>query len=91
MLGFVKYNEEDRREEEPNIQDQLSLAATEKIQKMIRDSRIMTKDCPMGQIMDAGWDYQINLDGVKKSFRNPPENCRDTFNAIDDTLDQPIE
>jgi len=91
MSGFVKYNEEDGKEEDSNVQNQLSSLAIEKIKTMIRDSGIMASDCPTGQIMDAGWDYQINLDGVKKSFHNPPEICRDTFNVIDDTLDMPIE
>jgi len=91
MSGFVKYNEGSGKEEDPSAQEQLSPAAVEKIKKMIRDSGVMVGDCPAGQIMDAGWNYQINLDGVKKSFRNPSENCQDTFSVIDDTLDRPME
>ena len=91
MSGFIKYNEESGREEDPSVQDKLSLAAVDKIKGMIRESGVMTKDCPAGQIMDAGWDYQINLDGMKKLFHNPQDNCLDAFNVIDDTLDMPIE
>lgn len=91
MSGFIKYDEESGREENPNIQKQFSSSTVEQIKKIIRDYGVMTKNCPPENIMDAGWDYQINLDGIKKSFHNPPQNCRDTFNAIDDILDPPIE
>lgn len=91
MSGFIKYNEENGREPDPDIQKQLSSSTMERIEKTIRDSGVMEKDCPPQTIMDAGWDYQINLDGVKKSFHNPPRDCRDIFDAVDNIINPSTE
>lgn len=57
------------------------------VRKQIEESGLMAKDCLSQEIMDAGWDYQINLDGVKKSFHNPPEECKNIFDNIDQIID----
>lgn len=83
--GFVSY--EDKREVNPTIEKDLGTALVDKIIKKIKDSEIMAKDCPPNQVMDAGWDYQININGVKKSFRNPPAACKEVFDQINDLLE----
>jgi hypothetical protein len=88
---LVKYSDfissNGRENNNPPSETQLGLEAVSEVVKQIKDSMIMTKDCPSRQIMDAGWDYQINLDGVKKSFHNPPDECRSTFESIDGIID----
>ena len=46
----------------------------------------MKKECSPDTIMDAGWDYDINLDDVEQSFHNPPDDCRSVLDAIDKTI-----
>jgi hypothetical protein len=86
MSGFIKYNEESGREPDPSVQKRFSSSTVEQIKKTIRESGVMAKDCPPQEIMDVGWDYQINLDGVKKSFHNPPDDCKATFEFIDGVI-----
>lgn len=85
-VGFIKYDEENGGEENPGVRKQLSSDSIEQVEKIISDSVVMQKDCPPQDIMDAGWDYQINFDGVKKSFHNPPKECLDIFNQIDEKI-----
>ena len=86
LSGFIKFNEGSQRDNIPSDQKQLTSAAIEQIKKIIRGSNILTKDCKPETIMDAGWDYQVNLDGVKKPFQNPPQECRDVFDKIDNII-----
>lgn len=83
--GWVGLN--DRKEINPTVENQFSTATVSDIIQKIRTSGLIIKNCYPQEIMDAGWDYQINLDGVKKSFHNPPEDCESTFNYIDDIID----
>lgn len=89
--GFIKYNESSRKEENPIVQGQLSSAVFEQIIKKIKDSDVMTKECKPSMIMDVGWDHQIRLDGVKRSFHNVPTDCRDTFDEIDNIINAVAE
>jgi len=61
------------------------------ITKTLRDSGVMEKECPPREIMDAGWDYEVNLDGKKISFRNPPDDCKNVFNAIDEKINNLLQ
>lgn len=65
---------------------QLSPATFTAVKEKIQDSGILSKPCPTQTIMDAGWDYKIVLQGTAKTFRNPPQECRDIFSAIDDMI-----
>lgn len=86
ISGFVKYNENDLKIEPPPIETKLEADIIIQITKIIKDSGIMTNNCFPQTIMDVGWDYQINLDGVKKSFHNPPEECKNIFDEIDNII-----
>ena len=46
----------------------------------------MTKNCSSDSIMDAGWDYQITIDGIKKSFHNPSKDCMVIFDKLEGLL-----
>ena len=84
--GFFLYDsgkEQDKLATEVKI----DAARLSQIAEKINTSGIMEKDCPPQRIMDVGWDYEINTGGVKKSFHNPPVECRDIFNGIDNLLD----
>jgi hypothetical protein len=82
--GFVPYDGE--RQANPVSELEVESAMMSKILEKINNSRIMEKDCPPNLIMDAGWDYEINLDGVKKSFHNPPDDCQEIFFYIDNII-----
>lgn len=86
--GFQKYD--GPREDNQPIEKQLSAVELEQFIRQIKDSGIMTKDCPTALIDDAGWDFQIEIDGVKKSFHNSVNECRDILESIDATLKQKI-
>jgi hypothetical protein len=75
-----------RREPDPTVDKNFGAAAVSQVIKIIKDSGVMSKDCPPEQIMDVGWDHQLNINGVKKSFHNAPAACRDTFDQIDNLL-----
>jgi hypothetical protein len=62
-----------------------------KVSKQIKDSGLMAKTCDGTQAIDASWRYQISLDGVKKEFRNPPDSCKNTFDAIDGLINSAVE
>ena len=81
MSGFMRYGS--GIEANPTVEKNLGVAFVDQIIKKIKESGLMTKDCPPGDIMDAGWDYQITVDGVKKSFHNPLLSCQDLFKQID--------
>jgi len=90
--GFI--SEKTGKKNDSTAEKDFSVAAVDRIVKKIKDSGIMKKDCPDQEIMDAGWDYQITISGVKKSFHNPPSDCRDIFNQIDSFISNvvnPIE
>ncbi len=65
----------------------LEQPALQAVIKRIEDSGLMTADCPEQKIMDASWDYTINLGLSSKSFHNPPDYCREEFDQIDELLD----
>jgi hypothetical protein len=79
--GWTGYD--GKKQVNPGVEKQLDLKMVENIKDTIRTSGIMAKNCSTQEIMDAGWNYEINLDGAKKSFRNPPEDCKATFEFID--------
>jgi len=82
-IGWTGY---DGRKTNSPYEKQLDVAVVAQIIKKIQDSGVMSADCPMQNIMDASWNYQINLDGVKKAWRNPPTICQNVFYAINDIL-----
>ena len=55
-------------------------------EKVKGDTPAMAKDCPPNEIMDVGWDNQITIGGIKKSFHNVSPDCRDTFDQVDNLL-----
>lgn len=77
--GFVTSG--NKREIDPTVEKNLGVTMVNQIIKKIKDSGVMAKDCPPREIMDAGWDYQITIDKVKKSFRNPSLDCQDVFDS----------
>ncbi|MDD4902301.1 MAG: hypothetical protein PHE24_04130 [Patescibacteria group bacterium] len=88
--GFLIYSSTSSRgirSEEPIIDRQLGENFANLVAQKIKDAGLMEKDCPLGLIMDAGWDYEINLNGVTKIFRNPPSECKDEFDKIDKLIE----
>lgn len=84
IFGWQGINgEEDESPSEKN----LGGAIADQVTQQLRDSGVMAEDCSSQRIMDASWDYQINLDGTKVSFHNPPEICKSVFDSIDDMLE----
>lgn len=77
----------DKKEVSPTFEKNIGINMVDQIIKKIEDSGVMTKDCPPSDIMDAGWDYQLNIGGVKRIFHNPPSSCRDIFDEIDNLLE----
>lgn len=73
-----------KEEISPLVEKQFDPSTMAKIIKQIKDSEIMTKDCPSAQTQDAWFSYQLNLDGVKKSFEaSPILDCQKIFWEID--------
>ena len=58
----------------------------DEIKNQINKSNILIKDCAPITIYDAGWDYQISINGEKKLFTNSPLECRNIFDEIDNLL-----
>lgn len=79
--GFIPYT--GKKIVNPSTQIQISSITISQINKKITDSNIMDKNCPDGQIMDAGWDYQLNFNGVKKTFHDVYGDCKKIFDEID--------
>jgi hypothetical protein len=53
------------------------------IKQEIKDSNIMSAVCNESEIMDAGFEYVITLEGTQKIFNNPIESCKKTFDILD--------
>jgi hypothetical protein len=83
-VGFVNYDSE--KEVNPAIEMNFTTVIVEQIINKIKDSGVMEKNCPSQQIMDAGWDYQVTINGVKKSFHNTSRDCQDIFDQVDNLL-----
>lgn len=77
---------DDKKEAEPTIKKQLDKAIVEKVKAEIRSRGLMVKDCSPVFTTDAGWDYFVNLDGVKRNFSNPPEPCSGALKAINEAI-----
>ena len=75
----------------PTVKKQLSKVVVDQVINQINTSGIMTKICMPMMIQDAWWNYQINLDGKKVKFRNPPDACMDDFNKIDKLIDSAVK
>lgn len=82
--GFI--SQKNVREDNPIIVKNLGINAVNKVIKKIKDSGVLSKSCLPGMINDAGWDYQITIDGKKNSFHNIASDCRDTFDQVDNLL-----
>ncbi len=65
---------------------QLSESSVGEIIKAIKDSGLMAKSCGEIQPIDASWSYHINLDGIRKEFKNPSDECEDIFDEIDNAI-----
>jgi len=87
--GFVKFG--DIRKIDPTVEKNLGVAMVDQVIKKIKDSGVMAKDCPPQQIMDVGWDHQVTINGVKKSFHDVSSDCRDTFDEVDNFLNNAVE
>jgi hypothetical protein len=72
-----------KRVDQPRTEKELGKEVVDRIIENIRDSKIMSKECPNNMTMDAGWDYQLQFDGQKKRFINRPAECQPTLDAID--------
>lgn len=79
--------ENKKKEIQPTVEQYFVDEIMDDITRTIRTSGVLAKDCPPRQIMDAGWDYQINLDGVIKFFHNPLQECKDIFDNIEQIID----
>ncbi len=88
--GFIHYSD-NKRDIDPTVERNLTAVLVQQIINKIKDSGVMEKDCPPGTIMDAGWDFQIDIDGVKRSFHNPPPDCRDTFDEVDNLINSILD
>lgn len=81
-----------KKETSPAVEKQFTPNMVDKIIKQIKDSGIMDKSCPPVQNFDAWWNYQINLDGVKKVFADsPPYECQKTFWEIDALINSSVK
>lgn len=65
---------------------ELGLESSNNIAAEITSSGILDRSCPSVLPMDVSWNYLINLDGVKKEFDNPPEDCRAEFTKISNLI-----
>ena len=82
--GFT--NQKTGENSDSTIEKDLGVVTVNQFIKSIKDSRIMSKNCPAGEIMDAGWDYQVSIEGVKKTFHNIASDCRVVFDNADKFL-----
>ncbi|MCX6739455.1 MAG: hypothetical protein NT098_05435 [Candidatus Parcubacteria bacterium] len=74
--------------ESPRVEKQLSKVAMDGILTKMRDSGIMDKECPDNMTVDAGWDYQLQLDGKKKRFINRPVECQKILDEIGKIIEE---
>ena len=79
--GWVVSN--GKREDDPVIEKTINATTLKQITKKITDAKLLEKDCPRSQIMDAGWEYHVKLTGRDNIFYNPPSACQDTFDEVD--------
>lgn len=86
--GFVKYLT--NKKEVETTEKQLNQNFIDEIKSEINNSGIIVRSCAPETIYDVGWDYQINVNGLKKSFRNPPPHCKDIFDKIDNLLNDEL-
>lgn len=71
------------RTDKPSVEKQLSKDSMNQITKKIRDSNILVKNCPPQKIIDASWSYYLNLDGIKKEYKESPSGeCLEDLNKI---------
>lgn len=82
-----KWEGSQNQESNSSEEKQLNKEVMAKIIKQIKDAKILTLNCPALEIMDAGWFYQINSEGTKISFHNPPQACTVEFNKVLDLIE----
>jgi hypothetical protein len=70
----------------PTEERQVATTTVDQIKTTLKNSGILTLDCPAQEIMDADFDYFANIDGTKKEFHNPPKTCGTTLENIERTL-----
>jgi len=88
ILGWVGMNE---KKSESADEKYLNVALVDQVKQQFKDLGIMSQDCPVTIVTDIAWNYQINLEGVKKSWRNPPGNCKTIFDSIDKILNSAMD
>ena len=77
-----------KKETSSAVEKQFTSIMMDKIIKKIKDSNIMSMECPSVQNTDAWFSYQLNLDGVKKFFATSPTfECQKIFWQIDILID----
>lgn len=92
LIGETVWEEENKdNNSNSENEKQLSKDSLEKIIMQIKKSGIMAKNCPEELIMDASWSYQIKLDGAKKTFKNPPDECKAEFDKIDELINSLVK
>jgi hypothetical protein len=92
LVGETVWEEENQgNNTNSKNEKQLSESSLEKIITQIKKSDLMVKNCPEQLVMDASWSYQINIDGVKKTFRNPSEACQSKFEKIDELINSIVK
>jgi len=80
------------KETSPAVEKQFTPNMMAKIVKKIKDSNIMSMECPSVQNTDTWFSYQLNLDGVKKFFAaSPTFECQKIFWEIDVLIDSAID
>lgn len=82
-----KWQELQNQESASTVEKQLGEETMAKIIKQIKDAEMLTMNCPALEIMDAGWSYQINLEGTKILFHDPPEDCTVELNKVLDLIE----
>jgi hypothetical protein len=82
--GFISNNSV--RQDNPTTQIYLSRFSFDEIIEQISSSGIMAKKCSVNNSVDSAYDYQIRLDGVKKTFHNPPQDCKSILDGFDSLI-----
>jgi len=86
--GFVR--SDDTVDVHPTIERDFSGPIAEGIIDKIRRTGVLGKNCPETPIEDADYFYQVNIDGVKKSFSNPPPDCKYDLDSVLDLINATV-
>jgi len=79
--GFT--NEKTMKKSTSSTEKQLDTSMISQVKKLLDDPLLSVENCPMREIMDAGWDYYFMMNDKQIWLRNPPEKCEAIFTKID--------